>query len=79
MSFVNELLRKGIEMRYIKFLEGKLREVNNERDMLLQALKESTDMLERIMKDEQWGAIEEQIVDNFRTLEYVQKKEHGNA
>ena len=35
-----------------------------QRDNLLNLLKESTEMLDRIMNNKEWGAIEEQICDN---------------
>ena len=35
-----------------------------QRDDLLKLLKESTEMLGRIMNNEEWGAIEEQICNN---------------
>ena len=39
-----------------------------QRAELLEALKESTDMLTLIMEGKDWGAIEEQVVDNQEAI-----------
>lgn len=44
---------------------------------LYEALKESCEMLERIMSNQDWGSIEEQVIDNLKALAAA-RGEDGN-
>lgn len=52
----------------IRWMSRQLVKLLDERDTLREALKESTELLERIAQGKDWGAIEEYIQDNHEAL-----------